>query len=382
MTGWSLILCLGCTGDDGTPAAGSPAAFCLDDKLVSGFGAIEAADGEDTAVGAEDLRICMEAATDTVLKDGQHAVHKTRTEMVRRLAGETPEEKLALALVRADAVDSYARVAGKNGDDTQLGYTRFEALLESTEKDGATEAHQLVETWYRHSRAEQLTAGTFMVESEDHVLVPSTVHAIAGSGWDEPVAQRLGRQVIVHNALLRPDCKEDPAQRSGDSLARSMASDDLDPTAHRKLLLRVPGTRECTVAALAWDDSQATFVGSIQPATLHTCEGRVVATGGETPARILRLDSCRADTERTDRLQRKRLCTVCGTRDDEKVCHDSHGRNDRHATSLARTAVCEELLGFDEDPKNCPAVVKLDSRCVRNEDDFPRAPSLVQSGQP
>lgn len=372
---------LGCSGDSPTPPADSPALHCQGGQLASAFILIDEAANGGVAVSQGDLANCLEAAIDESLEGAGYEVLKTRTETVRRLAGDTPESDLALSLVHADAVDSYARTMGRIGGDTQQGYANFDALLEATEKQGTAGAHELVQTWYSRTREEQLIAGDFAVESEGHMMLPASVHAIAGASWPDAVAERLGRQVIIHNALLRPECKEDPTQHSGDTLAPTLASDDLVLADHRKLLMRVPGTRECTAVALAWNSTQAQFVDGIQPATLHTCEGRVVTAGGEPPS-ILRLDSCRPETERTDRLQRKRRCTVCGTRDDKKVCHNSFGRNDKHGTALARETVCADLLKFDEDPARCPAFVKLDSRCGPNKEEFPTARDQALDEQP
>ncbi len=351
-----LLLAVGCGSADGVDIGD----LCREDKVVTAFTEMEAREDAGAPVPAADLAACLEAATDLAIQEASWSTLATRLALVQRLAGDDQHKALRLAMVRAAAVGAHARLIGEAGEMEQ-GIEEFDRLRADTEGD--PEARTIVDQWFDRGRDEVLQSGELMVEIDGEMVFASSVYAVVPSQQPEVWRPRVGKPVILHNVLLRPECPDEGLSSGGEF--DDLTSDSVSADTHRMLLIRRPGTAECVPTAVAWSDAWESQIAAIDPAMLHTCVGTIVAAGiGAAEGATVLVESCRAESERTRRLLRRRKCRVCTIVDDEEICAPGWGRSDQQAGAQATRALCEQLLGPGADVNQCRRDHRTTRRCI------------------
>ncbi len=351
--------------------------LCQQGEVDEGFRTMKA-EAQDPAIGLQDetLGRCLAAAVIAADERGEWQELPDRLGAAEALA---PAEKGPAAT--AAAIEARAALAHARSTDRLCclhdGLAQYDELA-TTLADAPPEQVEIVERWYGRTRDERLREGQWLVELGGRMIYAPTVGAIVPAQPADAYRARLGQELVLHNVLLMAETKDEPRVASGAALPRDQGAATLGRD-HRAMVVRRPGAADGTVVAARWSEAWDALVAELHPGKLHTCRGTVeeIDRGGSA-AGVVVLQSCAREDARTDALFRQRRCTVCGTRDGREVCHDGYGRNDGQAFQAAGTAVCQELLLFDERIEDCPQKVQMSRWCEPNDElpeDDPATPA-------
>ena len=351
---------------DRGPKPADAAEACARGRVEEGFSLIKEIARIDTPAELDTPTVvtCLEASLMAAEDGDQWSSLSNHLAVIDQLNVALMTSDLESAVAAARAGVAYARVTGRLCC-LEDGLKEFDALSSRAAPAAGDPMQMELDHWYELAREERIHAGEWVVEVGARVVFAPGMADVVPMRDDPRFSEWLDQPVTLHNALIQAETHGEPRRVSGAPLAVRVG--DGEPGAHRTWLIRRPGEIDGTVTAVAWDEHWQALLDDLQPGVLHTCEARIVdARGGEGPVGPLVVQACRAEPDRTEALFRKRVCTVCGVRDEREVCHVGFGRSDTQAAAQAKEHVCKDLLQFHESPAACGSLVNMQRSCGPN----------------